>query len=320
MFYVFCPRPSQGARELTAALEGRRLRHFDGIDFWDNRKKTRLRFDPTDVIVCWGHPVPPHTGGARILNESGPTCPRNKLDELMRLTNAGVPCVSAAKIDHDGSLDIYRKGGYLIRSLHHQGGSDMLNGTLHPAYVVKKLEFTTEFRVHSFNGKSIRAGQKVLREGFTALGPGEVWRPGSGKAHPWVRSYDSGWKVSYDGFESTTAHRTLAHKAVKALGLVFGAVDLGKTPQGNLVVIEVNTAPGIEGGSIASYARAITKWAQGDVVDAPPVADPRVEVVIAKPGLRPERPQPNDICPRCHNQYAIHRRWTCPDGGEWPRV
>ena len=68
----------------------------------------------------------------------------------------------------------------------------------------------------------------------------------------------------YDGVSSRQPHRDLAHRACEALGLQFGAVDIGEQVDGSLVVLEVNRAPGLEDGTVARYAGAITRWMQGN--------------------------------------------------------
>lgn len=130
----------------------------------------------------------------------------------------------------------------------HTGGTDLLTPPPNPDYYVKKLDLLEEYRVHSFCGKSIRAGVKKVRAGFN-------------NPSPWIRSYDGGWSISYDDFKSTKEMRDLADKAVKALGLDFGAVDLGKTRDGHLIVLELNRCPGLEGGTVTAYQTAITSWA-----------------------------------------------------------
>lgn len=142
---------------------------------------------------------------------------------------------------------------WLPRDLHHVGGNDLLNpDAATVGYYVKKEEFVKEYRIHSFNGKSIRAGIKDLRDGFTF--------DGMQKASKWIRSWDGGWRIKYDGVSSRQKHRDLAHAAVKALGLTFGAVDIGERADGSLCVLEVNRAPGLEGGTIDKYAEAINEW------------------------------------------------------------
>ena len=136
------------------------------------------------------------------------------------------------------------------RRNNHVGGNDLLRPPTTPDYYVQKEAITQEYRVHSFKGKSIRAGQKVQRPGMTA--------------HPWIRSFDGGWMISYDGFESTGPMRELAARAVSALGLDFGAVDIAQLLDNRLIVLEVNRAPGSEGGTSNAYASAINRWMNGE--------------------------------------------------------
>lgn len=150
------------------------------------------------------------------------------------------------------------QGEWLGRSNDHVGGDDLLAGD-GTDYFVKKEVFINEYRVHSFNGKSIRAGKKVLRDGFAVAGQQTT---GQRVAHAWIRSWDGGWRIAYDGVSSKQRHRDIAHAAVKALGLTFGAVDIGERQDGSLVVLEVNRAPGLEGGTIDVYKNAITAFLQ----------------------------------------------------------
>lgn len=144
-------------------------------------------------------------------------------------------------------------GDWVGRSDNHVGGADLLNPPAQPDYYVRKVQLTAEYRVHSFLGRSIRAGAKQLRDGYTPM-----------TASPWVRTWDGGWRIVYDGVSASQAVRDLAHQAVAALGLQFGAVDIGQTADGSLIVLEVNRAPGLEGGTITRYVDAIQKWASGE--------------------------------------------------------
>lgn len=142
---------------------------------------------------------------------------------------------------------------WLPRSNSHVGGNDLLTPTRQPDYFSKKLELVREFRIHSFLKKSIRAGVKAPREGY------------EGRAHQWIRSWDGGWRILYDGVTSKKKHRDLAHAACEALGLEFGAVDIGEQADGSLIVLEANRAPGLEGGTVSKYADAIINWRRGRV-------------------------------------------------------
>lgn len=171
-------------------------------------------------------------------------------------------------------------GEWLRRLNNHVGGNDLLHPPARADFWVKKDVFTTEYRVHSFLGRSIRAGKKVPREGFSIL-PGQIpeglnpavsssvfGEPNTAqRCHPWIRSYDGGWMISYDGEAVKQRHRDVAHAAVLALGLSFGAVDIGERADGTLVVLEVNRAPGAEGGTVEGYGRAVRKWVLGEWVE-----------------------------------------------------
>lgn len=148
-------------------------------------------------------------------------------------------------------VEVRRQEEWLARTFNHQGGTDLLRGVGGQAdYYSKKENLVDEYRVHIFNGRSIRAGRKVGRQGV--------------RQHPWIRSYDGGWRINYDGFESTRTMRDLSQRAVEALGLQFGAVDLGQKPDGSMIVLEVNRAPGLEGGTVTSYATAVERLMQGE--------------------------------------------------------
>jgi hypothetical protein len=143
---------------------------------------------------------------------------------------------------------------WLPRKNNHVGGNDLLQNDLqNPDFYSKKLDIVEEYRLHVFRGKSIRAGKKVA----------QPTRPdGRTAPHQWIRSFDAGWVIKYDQFESNKQMREVAKNAVKALGLDFAAVDIGKLANGTYVALEVNRAPGVEGGTVTAYARAIQNWIQ----------------------------------------------------------
>jgi hypothetical protein len=148
---------------------------------------------------------------------------------------------------------------WLGRLRNHIGGRDLLNPPTNPDFWVRKEDLKHEYRVHSFLGSSIRAGKKKAVEG----GP-----PGS--THEWIRSLLAGWKISYDGVSIKQRHRDIAHQAIKALGLHFGAVDIGEKENGDLIVLEVNRAPGLDGGTITAYSQAIRRWIDAGYPDTLP--------------------------------------------------
>lgn len=253
--YIYCPRKSDGAFELVRGLGAKRLRRFDGLEFWNKGK----RFAPEagSAIICWGTPLP-ELDGVRVVNALEKSL--NKLQEATTLTGAGVPTITVGAHDPRRiSYDKYVKAGYLPRQFQHVGGNDLLNMDKNRVdYWSKQETFLEEYRIHSFDGRSIRAGKKVHRDGFKLVEAAD-FKPNVGLVHPWIRSFDGGWRIVYDGFKSTSDMRNAAHAAVKALGLTFGAVDVAKRMNGTFCVLEVNSAPGLEGNTTTAYVKAFER-------------------------------------------------------------
>lgn len=67
----------------------------------------------------------------------------------------------------------------------------------------------------------------------------------------WIRTYDNGWIFARNVSTNLEAV-TLAAKAMAAVGLAYGAVDLMYNSE-KMLVGEINTAPGLEGQCLAFY-------------------------------------------------------------------
>lgn len=232
MIYIYTPNASTGAADLA-----RTIRELGG-------KGKRIKKLPIlhkgDLVVGWGKGIP-HCANTEIAKLLNPKVISNKFLEHKKLLQAGVPVPK---------LMSGPKEGYVGRSFNHQGGKDLLAGGGHD-YWVEKISTTREFRIHVMGGVSIRAGMKVPRDGFP-------------NPHPWVRSYDGGWRLSYGNAAQLFLKQSLrdaAKEAVQALGLDFGAVDVAQRAGGGVVVWEVNKAPGLEGGSLKRYAEKFIQLA-----------------------------------------------------------
>ena len=110
-----------------------------------------------------------------------------------------------------------------------------------PLYV-KYIKKQKEFRVHVIFGKVVDIQQKKKREGFE-------------NANFQVRNHANGWVYCRENITEPAGLRDNALNAVAALGLAFGAVDIiWNEKQNKCYVLEVNTAPGLEGSSVKMYA------------------------------------------------------------------
>lgn len=125
-----------------------------------------------------------------------------------------------------------------------------------PQYFMQYIQAIQEYRVHVFydgvNGRRfrvIRINRKVRTRPNEGNGLGNV-----------VKSHRNGWTFEFVEANDPTLGevRRAARRAVKALGLHFGAVDIGVTADGRPFVYEVNTAPGLDDGGLARYVTFIT--------------------------------------------------------------
>lgn len=171
----------------------------------------------------------------------------NKLNQAIRLGTAGIPTITVS----------LRKEGpeWFPRRSSHQQGFDFTNkklrrGVIPADFYVKKEDLTDEYRIHIF--RTSRDNMRVLRIAHKV--------PSCDHPHPWVRSHRLGWKLSYVGGASDAA-KQIARDAVRALQLDFGAVDIGIRRQGDPIVLEVNTCPGLEGGTLEMYVDNIKERA-----------------------------------------------------------
>lgn len=72
-----------------------------------------------------------------------------------------------------------------------------------------------------------------------------------------VRSNRRGWKFSNVRVNSLSQNlKNAARKSVEVLGLDFGAVDCATTQNNSVVVLEVNSGPGLEGTTLEKYIEA----------------------------------------------------------------
>ena len=118
-----------------------------------------------------------------------------------------------------------------------------------PLYV-KYIKKQDEYRVHVFDGEVIDVQQKKKRMDI----PNE-------DINYKVRNMAGGFIFAREDIEPPEQVLAEAKKAVAALGLTFGAVDMLMNNHYNKAyVIEVNTSPGLTGSTIESYKNAILRF------------------------------------------------------------
>lgn len=244
---------SASARRLAEALGATRVKP-DG----------RYRPRPQHIIVNWGNSKAPNwigaVGNARVLNSvAAVSVATNKLHAFQKLRDAGVtipefttePDVAAHWVDN-GYTVVARTilNGHSGAGIHLMNQeTSVINGVTRivpaPLYV-KYVKKQHEFRVHVFNGQVIDVQQKKRARDFTGL------------LNNQIRNHQNGWIYAREDVQYDPQVTESAINAVAALELDFGAVDIiWNNQQRRGYVLEVNTAPGLEGTSVQQYTQAI---------------------------------------------------------------
>ncbi len=250
-------RPSQSARDVAFLLGARLIR----------RVNSRYSYRPGDRIINWGNPLPLPAPGIACVNQAEAVA--RAIDKRETWKNFGfydVPTVEWTD-DHEEALRwliddhrvIHRRtlrgsqgAGCQVYSLH---GTDhtldghhfdeMAFGGVYVKVFGRNPRHVTEYRVSVCDGQVIDYSQKKRRRDY------------EGRIDPYIRSYGNGWVFCREEVNLPELAAITAQDAVEALGLDFGAVDLGVHRGGDTCVYEVNTAPGIEGTSHRRWADAL---------------------------------------------------------------
>lgn len=213
-----------------------------------------------DLVINWGNSTIPTWYTESLLNQPVSISKAvNKVDCLSRLRDHGVsvPAFYLERVDaytymHQVGIPVVArtkvasssgKGIIMVPNDEPLSYDDFPDAPLYTRYIPPEYEC----RVHVFNNKVIDYAQKKKRNGV--------------EADPYVRSYKNGWVFCREGVVLGQEVLKLAVQALDALGLHFGAVDIVVGKDGNPYVLEVNTAPGLQGTTLSSYINAIEEYA-----------------------------------------------------------
>jgi hypothetical protein len=108
----------------------------------------------------------------------------------------------------------------------------------------------SEFRIHVHTRFGIMDAQQKRRRTDAA----------QSELGDYIRSYDNDWIFAREGIKVPSLVGEVAEMAVHRLGLDFGAVDIGFHDHYGVAIYEVNTAPGIEGQTLANYAQTFKRY------------------------------------------------------------
>lgn len=245
---------SSSATNLASALEIKKLRI----------KNSRAKFKSPTTVINWGY-----SGDHLAFNSANVSIINSKQsveiasDKLLTFQNLDVPIpryTTDINEARDWNKDVFVRE--LLRSSEGKGIVHLTPDTfdnynhskarLYVEYIKKKHEF----RYHVVNNKVIDKRRKALR---TDVEIDNVnWK---------IRNHNGGFIFAIDEeFDYPAEADELAIKTITDLGLDFGAVDIIYNSKRGLFVLEVNTAPGLEGRTLDRYVEAFKEITNKSVV------------------------------------------------------
>ena len=225
------------------------------------RVKMDGEYKPTkkDVVINWGNGNYPawdyHL--PTIINSPKAICNSvNKIDMfyLFKKHGVNIPVWTQYK---EWALKWLAKGEWAVARTEIEGfdgsgiklvkeAKDLPDCNLYSKYV----PIDKEFRVYVFKDKVVDVLEKK--------------RKIIAKADPYIHTESLGWVFCQNPEWWPKPAEQEAIKAVAALGLDFGGVDvIWNKEKESSIVLEVNTAPGIYGGTVPKYAKAISDYIAG---------------------------------------------------------
>lgn len=245
---------SASAKALSEALGIKQLK----------QEGSRFRGKEGDIVINWGSSGATHpafNGAARVLNNPNSVATAtNKLESFRAFRAAGVniPQFTNSRNTAQGWLDEgktvvvrtkltgHSGEGIIIREPQDQQRDPMQTAPLYTVYIKK----TQEYRLHVFQGQVFFQQRKARRHDV----PDDAvnWQ---------VRNHGNGFIFAHQDVQVPAVAAEQAIRAVAALGLDFGAVDLIKTKNDNWYVLEVNTACGLEGTTLERYTEMFQRLA-----------------------------------------------------------
>lgn len=210
---------------------------------------------PWHVFINWGSSRTINTGPNRVINRPEQvTIAGNKLETFRALKDKDGIRIPNFTTDRSESARWCTEGAIVVCRTKLSGHSgdgiilatkteELVDAPLYVQYVKKQKEF----RVHVAFGEVIDVQEKRKRKEY------------DGDTDFQVRNHQTGWVYCREDIQEPNGLQDMALRTVHELGLDFGAVDIIYNAKRNeCYVLEVNTAPGLEGTTVEKYA---TKFA-----------------------------------------------------------
>lgn len=249
--YIFPYNAQSGSvRALRAVMEELRI---------IRRENSKFRGDETKTVINWGcTQLPEEVMKANVINSpEAVAIAANK--KLFFDTVKGSVNIPEYTDDKDVAFAWLKDGKTVLarEKLNGHSGDGIVvltnevewdeydhdKSKIYVKYIPKK----DEYRIHVSNGEVIDMQRKAIRRDTPAAHVN--WK---------IRNHDNGFVFVREGVEPPQQVLEQAKLAVKATGLDFGAVDIiWNNLQEKAYVLEINTAPGLEGQSVETYKKSL---------------------------------------------------------------
>lgn len=246
MFIYAYKHGSESAKALKESLAVKQIRN----------EKSKFKGNPNRLVVNWGaSQVSPEIEKCKLLNP--PHAVKKALNKLQafQILSEGVGIPEWTESPQEASK--WLAEGYTVVArtiIEGRGGEGIVlvendqELPVAPLYT-KYIPKTEEYRVHVFKDEAFFIQRKARKK---EVPDEEVnWK---------IRNLAGGFIFANQDVQVADACKEEAVKAVKALGLDFGAVDIiWNKKRDKYYVLEVNTAPGLQGTSLEKYTEQFRK-------------------------------------------------------------
>lgn len=252
--YIYSYNPnSEGAKALKEVMGIKRIKN----------EGSKFKGSPGKVVINWGSTqVPNEVLKCKIIN------PPNKIavtaDKLKFFKHIYDPLDNDFIPDFTTSYEealswvgakywvcartiLNGHSGAGIVLMHKDSPKDFVKAPLYVKYIPK----TEEYRVHVVYGKVIDIQRKTLKKDYAAENDEDKinWK---------IRNLDNGFIYQRANINPDKSVSEIAIKCIKLIGLDFGAADIVVHKHtGKPYVLEINSAPGLQGESVMNYAQAL---------------------------------------------------------------
>lgn len=241
---------SESVKNLKEALKIKSIK-LENSKFKGSDKKTVLNWGnspvntPLEVLKC------------RILNHPEAVSKAvNKLTTFKLLKDAGVTIPEFSDTKEEASKWLAAGKTVVVREVLNGYGGNGIKLIENPAEIpdaplyTQYIPKTEEYRVHVFKNEAFFIQRKARKKEIA-----------DDKINWKVRNLAGGFIFANQDVQVAEACQQEAIKAVQALGLDFGAVDIIWNKNRNkYYVLEINTAPGLTGTTLEKYAEKFKEY------------------------------------------------------------